>query len=199
VALAATSVFRGSQSAHPPVRLLPKTNAKTDGWKKQKRQMAETKPLESFNKTNGIVEQNQWNRSAKSMESFRKTNALVSPICQFTSFYLPIFFTFPATFFHFIRQSFSGNPPEGLPPIARRLSLTPQTCTAGNQNDSSPIHGYPRPLHIASPANNEVSQWQQPPPQRQEKNKASFSVPIVCPHLRAAPPLPSQGRGAGVG
>jgi hypothetical protein len=121
VALAATSVFRGSQSAHPPVRLLPKTNAKTDGWKKQKRQMAETKPLESFNKTNGIVEQNQWNRSAKSMESFRKTNALVSPICQFSSFYLPIFFILFAILFHFICHSFSGNLPESLPSITKRL------------------------------------------------------------------------------
>ena len=122
MALAATPVFRGSQSAHPPVRLLPKTNGKTDGWKKQKRQMAETKPMESFNEINGIVERNQWNCSTKSMESFRKTNALVSPICQFSSFYLPIFFTFPANFFHFICHFFSLYPPIFFRKPARKTS-----------------------------------------------------------------------------
>ena len=155
--------------------------------------------MESLNKINGIVQRNQWNRSAKPTPLFHPSASLHHFICQSFSLFPPLFFTLSATFFHFIRQSFSGNPPERLPPIARRLPLTPQTRTARNQNESSPIHGYPRPLHIAPPANKEISQRQQPPPQRQEKNKASFSVPIVSPHLRAAPPLPSQGRGAGVG
>jgi hypothetical protein len=37
-------------------------NGDNGGWEKQKRQIAETKPLESLNKTIEIVERNQWNR-----------------------------------------------------------------------------------------------------------------------------------------
>ena len=43
-------------------RNLPDKSSLNGRFLKQKRQISETIPMESFNEVNGIVEQNQWNR-----------------------------------------------------------------------------------------------------------------------------------------
>jgi hypothetical protein len=62
---------------------MTKRNGENDGKKRQKRQFAETKLMESLNEINGIVQQNQWNRSTKSMDLFRKTGNFAEVIWRF--------------------------------------------------------------------------------------------------------------------
>jgi len=57
-------------------------NGDNGGWEKQKRQIAETNPLELLNKTIEIVERNQWNRLTNPMDSFTKTGGFLGRNCR---------------------------------------------------------------------------------------------------------------------
>jgi len=47
-------------------------NGDNGGWEQQKRQFAETKPMEWLNESIEMVERNQWNRWTNAMASFTK-------------------------------------------------------------------------------------------------------------------------------